>query len=207
MSPEETILFLENSTPNEIYKFFESKNKYVFKLKHPLIQKFIKDNNKLILMALAKFSLDFETVKYLYANSKDTAIRVAALSNDKQFFELMFHTFPGTPIIKEVKEFISKASYSEFKAHFQNKNFSEGQIIEFLEKKSPYEDIEDEKYKAILLCLLNNPNRLSKYDIGNMPEDGYTWYENNKVSKLFPEVFKKYFPQALYDLEKLIDVK
>ena len=206
MSPEETILFLENSTPNEIYKFFETKNKYVFKLEHPLIKKFIKDGNKLILMALAKFSHDFDTVKYLYANSEDTAIRVAALSNDKQFFNIMFYTFPETPVIKEIKEFISNASYSEFKAYFQNKNFSEGLIIEFLEKKSPYEDIEDEKYKAILLCLLNNPNRISKYNIGNMPDDGFTWYQNNKVSELFPDVFKKYFPQSLYDLNKLIDV-
>jgi len=205
MSPEETILFLENSTPNEIYKFFETKNKYVFKLEHPLIKKFIKDGNKLILMALAKFSHDFDTVKYLYANSDDTAIRVAALSNDKQFFNIMFYTFPETPAIKEIKEFISNASYSEFKAYFQNKNFSEGPIVDFLEKKSPYEDIEEEKYKAILLCLLNNPNRLSKYDIGNMPDDGYTWYLNNKVSELFPKVFKEYFPQSLYDLEKLVD--
>ena len=121
MSPEETILFLENSTPNEIYNFFENKNKYVFKLKHPLIQKFIKDGNNLILMALAKFSLDFDTVKFLYANSKNIAIRVAALSNDKQFFDLMFYTFPGTPIIKEIKEFMTSLNFVEIERVEENK--------------------------------------------------------------------------------------
>ena len=36
MTPEETILFLESSTPNEIYNFFEGgKCKYGFKLNNP----------------------------------------------------------------------------------------------------------------------------------------------------------------------------
>jgi len=207
MSPEETILFLENSSPNEIYNFFEKEKKYVFKLNHPLIQKFIKNGNKLILMALAKFSNDFDTVKYLYENSNDVAIRVASLSNDRQFFDVMFYTFMGiTPEIKQIKNFLDKSTLSELKAYFQNKNFREDPIIEFLEKRSPYDDIEEEKYKTILLCLLKNPNRLSKYDIGNMPEDGLTWHANYKASSLFEEVFKKYFPKAEYDLKKLHDV-
>ena len=210
MSPEETILFLENSTPNEVYNYFEKKNKFVFKLKHPLIQKFIKKGDKLILMALAKFSHDFETVKFLYSNSKDVAIRVAALSNDKKLFNFFFYSTWATLDIKEMKKFLKKASNSELKAYFQNKHFSEDPIFEFLEKKSPFDDLEEEKYKNILLYLLNNPNRISKYGMGNMPMDGVggglTWHANYRVANLFPKVFKKYFPKAIYDLEKLIDV-
>ena len=207
MSPEETVLFLENSSANEIYNFFEKEKKYSFRLKHPLIQKFIKDGNKLILMALAKFSHDFDTVKYLYENSNNVAIRVAALANDRQIFDVMFYTFMGiTPEIKQIKKFLDKSTLSEIKAYFQNKNYREDQIIDLLEKKPPYDDIEEEKYKSILLCLLKNPNRLSKYSMGNMPEDGLTWHANYKASNLFVEVFRKYFPKAKYDLEKLYDI-
>ena len=208
MTPEEVILFLENSTPNEIYKFFESgKCKYGFELDHPLIKKFIKDGNKITLMALAKFSHDFDTVNYLYENSKDAAIRIAALSNDKQHFDVMFYTFLGiTPEIKKIKDFLKKASTSEMKAYFGNKNFRESPILDFLDKKIPFDNIDEEKYKIILLCLLNNPNRLSKYDAGNLPEDGFTFAENSRVSKEFPRVFKKYFPKALYKLNKLHEI-
>ena len=207
MSPEETILFLENSSPNEIYNFFEKEKKYVFKLNHPLIQKFIKNGNKLILMALAKFSNDFDTVKYLYENSKDVAIRIAALSNDRQFFDVMFYTLMGIrPEVKQIKNFLDKSSLSELKSYFQNKNFREDPIIDFLEKRSPYDNIEKEKYKTILLYLLKNPNRISKYDMGNMPEDGLTWHANYQASNLFVKVFKEYFPDAKTDLEKLHDV-
>jgi len=205
MTPEEVILFLENSTPNEIYKFFESgKCKYGFKLDHPLIKKFIKDENKIILMALAKFSHDFDTVKYLYENSKEAAIRIAALSNDKQHFDVMFYTFLGiTPEIKKINDFLKKASTSEIKAYFGNKNFRENHILDFLDKKIPFDNIDEGKYKLILLCLLKNPNRLSKYGPGNFPLDGFTFAENHRVSEEFPKVFKKYFPKALTDLNKL----
>ena len=59
------------------------------------------------------------------------------------------------------------------------------------------------KYKLILLCLLKNPNRLSKYGPGNFPLDGFTFAENHRVSEEFPKIFKKYFPKALTDLNKL----
>ena len=208
MTPEEVIFFLENSTPNEIYKFFESgKCKYGFKLDHPLIKKFIKDENKIILMALAKFSHDFDTVKYLYENSKEAAIRIAALSNDKQHFDVMFYTFLGiTPEIKKINDFLKKASTSEIKAYFGNKNFRENHILDFLDKKIPFDNIEEEKYKLILLYLLKNPNRLSKYGPGNFPLDGFTFAENHRVSEEFPKVFKKYFPKTLYELNKLHEV-
>jgi len=205
MTPEETILFLESSTPNEIYNFFEGgKCKYVFKLNHPLIKKFIKVGNKLILMALAKFSHDFETVNYLYDNTNNVAIRIAALSNDKQHFDVMFYTFLGiTPEIKKIKKFLNEATTSEIKAYFGNKNFRENHILDFLDKKIPFDNIDEEKYKLILLCLLKNPNRLSKYGPGNFPLDGFTFAENYRVSEKFPKVFKKYFPKALTDLNKL----
>lgn len=205
MTPEETILFLESSTPNEIYNFFDGgKCKYGFKLNNPLIKKFIKEGNKLILMALAKFSHDFETVNYLYDNTNDVAIRIAALSNDKQHFDVMFYTFLGiTPETKKIKEFLNKATTSEMKAYFGNKNFRENHILDFLDKKIPFDNIDEEKYKLILLCLLKNPNRLSKYGPGNFPLDGFTFAENHRVSEEFPKVFKKYFPKALTDLNKL----
>ena len=208
MTLEKVILFLENSKTNEMYKFFErGKCKYGFKLDHPLIKKFIKDENKIILMALAKFSHDFDTVKYLYENSKEAAIRIAALSNDKQHFDVMFYTFLGiTPEIKKINDFLKKASTSEIKAYFGNKNFRENHILDFLDKKIPFDNIEEEKYKLILLYLLKNPNRLSKYGPGNFPLDGFTFAENHRVSEEFPKVFKKYFPKTLYELNKLHEV-
>ena len=64
MTSEEVILFLENSTPNEIYKFFESgKCKYGFKLDHPLIKKFIKDGNKIILMTFFPSRKNYKIIK------------------------------------------------------------------------------------------------------------------------------------------------
>lgn len=209
MKPEEVIFFLENSKPNEIYSFFESdKCKYEFKLEHPLIKRFIKEGNKIILMALAKFSHNFDTVKYLYENTKEVAIRIAALSNNKQHFDVMFYTFLGiTPEIDKIKNFIKNASTSEMKAYFENKNFRETPILDLLNKKIPFDNIDDDKYKIILLSLLNNPNRLNKYGPGNFPEDGFTFADNYRVSQEFPKVFKKYFPKSLYDLNKLHDVK
>ena len=79
---DEVCIYLNNATPNEIFKYIETENKIRFYLKDPIIIKFIAKKNKLIDLALARYSSEKEIVEYFYENSKEKTIKLAALRNE-----------------------------------------------------------------------------------------------------------------------------
>ena len=148
---EEVCVYLENATPNEIFKYFETENKIRFYLKDPIIIKFIAKKNKLIDLALARYSSESEIVEYFYENSKDKTIKLAALRNEVVSPHLYFLQE------EKINLFVKSASSEELKLFFRNKNLTFTDLENILERKNSFELITDEKFKLIVLYLFYNP--------------------------------------------------
>ena len=148
---EEVCVYLENVTPNEIFKYFETENKIRFYLKDPIIIKFIAKKNKLIDLALARYSSEREIVEYFYENSKDKTIKLAALRNEVVSPHLYFLQE------EKINLFVKSASSEELKLFFRNQNLTFVDLENILERKSSFKLIPDEKFKLIVLYLFYNP--------------------------------------------------
>lgn len=148
---EEVCVYLENATPNEIFKYFETENKIRFYLKDPIIIKFIAKKNKLIDLALARYSSEREIVEYFYENSKDKTIKLAALRNEVVTPHLYFWQK------EKINLFVKSASSEELKLFFRNQNLTFVDLEDILERKNSFELITDEKFKLIVLYLFYNP--------------------------------------------------
>ena len=148
---EEVCVYLENATPNEIFKYFETENKIRFYLKDPIIIKFIAKKNKLIDLALARYSSENEIVEYFYENSKDKTIKLAALRNEVVTPHLYFWQK------EKINLFVKSASSEELKLFFRNQNLTFVDLENILERKNSFELITDEKFKLIVLYLFYNP--------------------------------------------------
>ena len=148
---EEVCVYLENATPNEIFKYFETENKIRFYLKDPIIIKFIAKKNKLIDLALARYSSEREIVEYFYENSKDKTIKLAALRNEVVSPHLYFLQE------EKINLFVKSASSEELKLFFRNQNLTFVDLENILERKSSFKLIPDEKFKLIVLYLFYNP--------------------------------------------------
>ena len=148
---EEVCVYLENATPNEIFKYFETENKIRFYLKDPIIIKLIAKKNKLIDLALAKYSSEKEIVEYFYENSKDKTIKLAALRNEVVSPHLYFLQE------EKINLFVKSASSEELKLFFRNQNLTFVDLENILERKNSFKLIPDEKFKLIVLYLFYNP--------------------------------------------------
>ena len=148
---EEVCVYLENATPNEIFKYFETENKIRFYLKDPIIIKFIAKKNKLIDLALARYSSEKEIVEYFYENSKEKTIKLAALRNEVVSPHLYFLQE------EKINLFVKSASSEELKLFFRNQNLTFVDLENILERKSSFKLIPDEKFKLIVLYLFYNP--------------------------------------------------
>jgi hypothetical protein len=178
----ETIDFLEKASPEEVYKYFEEKNEFYFDLKSKTMQNLLKKKDKLINLALAKFSFDVDVSNYLYETSKDESIKLAAISNEKRLSPI-YCFLGGMYNEKKLDLFLKKASLKELEIFFSSAKYNEFHIESFLEKKSPYDKIPQKKYNQILNYLEKNPN-IKKKDTDEF-EDGWGWYTNQKVSEKF----------------------
>jgi hypothetical protein len=148
---DEICIYLDNATPNEIFKYFETENKIRFYLKDPIIIKFISKKNKLIDLALARYSSEKEIVEYFYENSKDKKIKLAALRNEVVTPHLYFWQK------EKINLFVKNASSEELKLFFRNQNLTFTDLENILERKNSFELITDEKFKLIVLYLFYNP--------------------------------------------------
>ena len=148
---DEVCIYLNNATPNEIFKYFETENKIRFYLKDPIIIKFIAKKNKLIDLALARYSSEKEIVEYFYENSKEKTIKLAALRNEVVTPHLYFWQK------EKINLFVKSASSEELKLFFRNKNLTFTDLENILERKNSFELITDEKFKLIVLYLFYNP--------------------------------------------------
>ena len=175
--------FLDNSSAEDIYEYFEEKNEFYFDLKSKIIQNLLKKKDKLINLALAKFSFDSDVANYLYETSKDESIKLAAINNEKRF-KPMYCSFGGMYDEKKINLFLKNASFKELEAFFSNTKYNEFLIESFLDKKPPYDKIPKKVYIQILGYLEKNPN-IKEKDMSDFEDDGWGWYTNQRVSKKF----------------------
>ena len=178
----ETINFLDKANPEEIYKYFEKKNEFYFKLSDKIINKLLKKKDKLINLALAKFSFDTDIPNYFYETSKDESIKLAAISNERRISP-MYCFMGGMYDEKKLHLFLQNASLKELEIFFSGARYNEFHIEAFLDKKPPYDKITNKKYIQILNYLEKNPNIKEKtmQDF----EDGWGWYANKRISEKF----------------------
>jgi hypothetical protein len=179
----ETIKFLDSASAEEVYKYFEEKNKFYFELKDKIIIKLLKKKDKLIHLALAKFSYNCDIPNYLYETSKNQGIRLAAITNENRFISMYCH-LGGNYNVKKMHLFLKNASSKELEVFFSFKKFSEFLIETFLDKKPPFDKISKKKYIEILNYLDKNPN-IKEKDMKDFGNDGYYWHTNQKVSEKF----------------------
>ena len=178
----ELIDFLDNANPEEIYKYFEKKNEFYFDLKSKIVQNLLKKKDKLINLALAKFSFSSDVPDYLYETSKDESIKLAALNNEKRLSPM--HCFFGGMYNEEnLNLFLQNASSKELEVFFSSAKYNEFHIEKFLDKKPPYDKVQKKKYIQILNYLEKNPN-IKKKNMGDF-EDGWGWHANQRVSERF----------------------
>ena len=176
--------FLDKASAEEVYKYFEEKNEFYFDLNSKIIQNLLNKKDKLINLALAKFSFDSDVADYLYETSKDKSIKLAALSNQKRLSPI-YCFFGGMYDEKKINSFLKNASLEELEAFFSNVKYNEFHIESFLDKKPPYDKIPEKKYIQILDYLDKNPN-IKKKDMNDFDdEDGWGWYTNQRVSEKF----------------------
>ena len=179
---EEVCVYLENATPNEIFKYFETENKIRFYLKDPIIIKFIAKKNKLIDLALARYSSESEIVEYFYENSKDKTIKLAALRNEVVSPHLYFLQE------EKINLFVKSASSEELKLFFRNQNLTFVDLENILERKSSFKLIPDEKFKLIVLYLFYNPYIHNLFD------------DELRVNRKFLDIKSSSFDEPLAEL-------
>ena len=178
----ETINFLDKAIPEEIYKYFEKKNEFYFQLSDKIINKLLKKKDKLINLALAKFSFNTDISDYLYETSTDESIKLASISNERRISP-MYCFMGGRYDEKKLHSFLKNASLKELEIFFSGTRYNEFHIEALLDKKSPYDKIPNKKYIQILSFLEKNPNTKEKtmQDF----EDGWGWYANKSISEKF----------------------
>jgi hypothetical protein len=179
---DEICIYLDNATPNEIFKYFETENKIRFYLKDPIIIKFIAKKNKLIDLALARYSSEKEIVEYFYENSKDKKIKLAALRNEVVTPHLYFWQK------EKINLFVKNASSEELKLFFRNQNLTFTDLENILERKNSFELITDEKFKLIVLYLFYNPYIHNLFD------------DELRVKRKFLDIKSSWFDEPLAEL-------
>jgi hypothetical protein len=179
---DEICIYLDNATPNEIFKYFETENKIRFYLKDPIIIKFIAKKNKLIDLALARYSSEREIVEYFYENSKDKTIKLAALRNEVVTPHLYFWQKD------KINLFVKNASSEELKLFFRNQNLTLTDLENILERKNSFELITDEKFKLIVLYLFYNPYIHNLFD------------DELRVKRKFLDIKSSWFDEPLAEL-------
>jgi len=187
---EEVISFLNRASPVDIYKYFETKNEIYLKLKDKIIQKLLKKKDKIINLALAEFCHDKDIVEYLYAKSNDLSVKLAAINNTKNWWPIFCTLFGNDE--KKFAPFLKKAKSEELEAFFSHPNYSEHFINQFLDKSKPYNLISEKKYTEIISYLEKNPNTKEKSYNDFDSDDGWGWYQNQKLAEKFRILKLKY---------------
>jgi hypothetical protein len=143
-------------------------------------------NDPLINLGLAQYGIEDDTVKALF-NSTDPAyrpaLRLAVLSNQA----LVTHQAYGSGNLTEALighrrnagEWLPELSNEELRALFRNPTLEDNFLIDFLEQKTGWHELDERRQMFVLRALAKNPRMTAHYD--NLMMDGYAEYQHGAV--------------------------
>jgi hypothetical protein len=143
-------------------------------------------NDPLINLGLAQYGIEDETVKTLF-NSSDPAyrpaLRLAVLSNQALVTHQAYHTGNLTEALmghrRNAGEWLPELSNEELRALFKNPTLDENFLIDFLEQKTGWHELDERRQLFVLRALAKNPRMTAHYHSVIM--DGYAEYKHSAV--------------------------
>jgi hypothetical protein len=143
-------------------------------------------NEPLINLGLAQYGIEDDTVKTLF-NSIDPAfrpaLRLAVLSNQALVTHQAYHTGNLTEALighrRNAGEWLPELSNEELQALFKNPTLDDNFLIDFLEQKTGWHELDERRQMFVLRALAKNPRMTAHYD--NLIMDGYAEYKHSAV--------------------------
>jgi hypothetical protein len=153
----------------------------------PLVEKsLLARNDPLINLGLAQYGIEDDTVKTLF-NSTDPAhrpaLRLAVLSNKALVTHQAYHSGNLTEALighrRNAGEWLPELSNEELRALFKNPTLDDNFLIDFLEQKTGWHELDERRQMFVLRALAKNPRMTAHYD--NLMMDGYAEYKHSAV--------------------------
>lgn len=143
-------------------------------------------NNPLISLGLAQYGIEDDTVKTLF-NSTDPAyrpaLRLAVLSNQALATHQAYHSGNLVEALighrRNASEWLPQLSNEELRALFKNPTLDDNFLIDFLEQKKSWQELEERRQIFVLRALAKNPRMTAHYDSALM--NGYAEYKHSAV--------------------------
>jgi len=143
-------------------------------------------NDPLINLGLAQYGIEDDTVNTLF-NSTDPvyrpALRLAVLSNQALVTQQAYHTGNLTEALigqhRNASEWLPELSNEELWALFTNPTLDDDFLIDFLEQKTGWHELDERRQLFVLRALAKNPRMTARYD--NLIMDGYAEYKHGAV--------------------------
>lgn len=140
----------------------------------------------LINLGLAQYGIEDETVRALFTSIDPIhrrALRLAVLSNQAVHRHRGYRTGDLVEALisysGNIGQWLSSLSNEEIRALFLNPTLSDNLLIDFLEKKKGWQELDERRQLFVLSALAKNPRMSARYDSVIM--DGYAEYKHRAV--------------------------
>jgi hypothetical protein len=181
---------LAASTPDRVFAWLETRAvrpKDSPSDTDPQVEKsLLARGDPLINLGLAQYGIEDDTVKTLF-NSTDPAyrpaLRLAVLSNQALVTHQPYHSGNLTEALighrRNASEWLPELSNEELRALFTNPTLDDNFLIDFLEQKTGWHELDERRQMFVLRALAKNPRMTAHYD--NLIMDGYAEYKHSAV--------------------------
>jgi hypothetical protein len=181
---------LAASTPDRVFAWLQaraSRPKDSPSDTDPQVEKsLLARNEPLINFGLAQYGIEDDTVKTLF-NSTDPAyrpaLRLAVLSNQALVTHQAYHSGNLTEALighrRNAGEWLPELSNEELRALFTNPTLDDSFLIDFLEQKTGWHELDERRQLFVLRALAKNPRMTAHYK--NVIMDGYAEYKHSAV--------------------------
>jgi hypothetical protein len=143
-------------------------------------------NDPLINLGLAQYGIEDDTVKTLFDSTDPTyrpALRLAVLSNQALVTHQAYHTGNLVEALighrRNAGEWLPSLSNEELRALFKNPTLDDNFLIDFLEQKKGWKELDEQRQIFVLRALAKNPRMTAHYN--NVIMDGYAEYKHSAV--------------------------
>ena len=181
---------LAASTPDRVFAWLEARAgrpKDSPSDADPQVEKsLLARNDPLINLGLAQYGVEDDTVRTLF-NSTDPAhrpaLRLAVLSNQALVTHQAYHSGNLTEALignrRKAGEWLPELSNEELLALFKNPTLDGDFLIDFLEQKAGWHELDERRRLFVLRALAKNPRMTAHYRSVIM--DGYAEYKHSAV--------------------------